>query len=96
MSAFIFRWVACVYTQCSSSALLTYRQNEINHVHDAQSHITNVSPTIGVCDVHQETRHTVVEKHLPKIFPSFFQVDGKKLLQPEGERDEEIPFELSR
>lgn len=96
MSALIFRWVACKYTQCSSSALFTYRQNEVNHVHDAQSHITDVSPTIGVCDVHQETRYTVVEKHLPKIFSSFLQVDGKELLQPERERDEEVPFELSR
>lgn len=76
--------------------MLTYRQQKINHVHNAQNHIADVRPAIGVCDVHQETRHTVVEEHLSKVLSPFFQVDREELLQPEGELDQVVPFELSR
>lgn len=71
-------WAACIYAGSDSPALLTYRQQEITHVHDAQNHVADVRPAIGVCDVHQETCHTVVEEHLPKVFSSFFQVDGEE------------------
>ena len=37
----------------------------------------------------------MVEKHLAEVFPPLFQVDGEELLQPEGELDQIVPFELS-
>lgn len=79
-SAFVEVWATCGSADSGSSAWLTYRQQKVNHVHNAKNDIADVGPTIGVRDVHQETRHTVVEKHLPKVFSSFFQVDGEECL----------------
>ena len=76
-----------MHSRSDSFETLTYRQQKIDHVHDAQNHIPDIRPSIGVCDVHQEACHTVVKKHLPKIFSSFFQINGNELLQPESELD---------
>ena len=38
----------------------------------------------------------MVKEHLPKVFSSCFQVNGEELLQPKGELDQVVPFELSR
>ena len=37
----------------------------------------------------------MVEEHLAKVFSPLFHVDGEELLQPEGELDQIVPFELS-
>ena len=37
----------------------------------------------------------MVEEHLAKVFSTLFHVDGEELLQPEGELDQIVPFELS-
>lgn len=48
---------------------------------------------VAVTGEHEDAGDDVMGKHLPVVFPPFFNVDNEHLLNVEGELDEVVPFE---
>lgn len=58
--------------------------------------MANFRPAVGVRDVHEHACNDVMERHLGVVFPSLLQIDGKNLLEPEGELHEVVPLQFAR
>ena len=72
---------------------LFYREDDIHNIHKAKYHIAGLCLVIPIAREDQCTGDDMVGKHLPVIFPSFFNVHNQYLLQPKGELNEVIPLE---
>lgn len=78
-----------------SKLWLTYGQEEINHIHEAEDHVRCTGVAVHVGDGDQCTCDDVVSEHLCMIFPASFNVDDEDLLEPKCQLHQIIPFEGS-
>lgn len=81
---------ACVL----SSGTATYRQQEIDNVHQTQHHVGDVVEAVDIRGTQQRARDQVVRQHLVVVFPPLLDVDNEDLLNPERQLHEQIPLHL--
>lgn len=62
---------------------VTYRKEEIHHIHDDQDEQSNTGVVVAVARRNQGRRDKVVAKHLPVVLAAILNVDDNNLLQPE-------------
>jgi hypothetical protein len=71
----------------------TYRQQEINYVHETEDNIGNICVTVHVGNRNRDTGDDMVGEHLVMIFAAFFEMDNEDLLEPKGQLHEVVPLE---
>ena len=70
----------------------TYRQKQIDHIHQHQYNIPHSRLMIPVRAEHEQASNNVVREHLGVVSTSLLDMNYDDLLEPEAELDEVVPF----
>lgn len=71
----------------------TYRQDDVDSVHEDQDQVSNAGVVVVVAARHKTNSDDVVRKHLPVVLAAFFDVDNNDLLQPESPLSEHVELD---
>lgn len=71
----------------------TYREHQINYIHQAQDDIADLGLVVAVATNQEQAGDNVVGEHLPMVLSALLDVDNHNLLQPETELSQIVEFE---
>jgi hypothetical protein len=76
-----------------SRAYETYREHQIDDIHQTQDDIADLCLVVAVAANQEQTCDDVVGEHLPMILSALFNVDDQDLLQPKAELSQIVELE---
>ena len=71
----------------------THREDQINHIHEAEDHIPNPCLIVTITSRNQSTGNEVMGQHLHMILSSLFDIHNQDLLDPECKLYKIVPLE---
>lgn len=81
------------YSARSRYRARTYREDQIDYIHQTQDDIANLGLVVAVAANQKQTCDDVVGEHLPMILSALLNVDDQNLLQPEAELSQVVQLE---